>query len=262
MTVWHSLEGQLPVISLGMMRLLGVFVMLPLFTSRNLGGGMIRNGLIFVLGVPLWPVCQDYAINASSPLSEYLILYSQEILIGVVIGFISAIPFWALDAACYIIDTMRGSSMASIFNPQLGETSSVLGVFVSQLSAVTFVSFGGFYAMLDMVYRSYILLPPGELLSFSTHFPGLLSQAWTMLFHLMLAFSLPSIIVMLLIDISLGLLNRSAQQLNVFFLAMPIKSTFSIFFLAIGLYYAFVHFQQQAKYLFSFLPPLIQNMSQ
>lgn len=261
MTVWHSLEGQLPVIGLGMMRLLGVFVMLPLFTSRNLGGGMIRNGLVFVLSVPLWPVCQDYAINASFPLSDHLTLYSREIFIGIVIGFVSAIPFWALDAACYIIDTMRGSSMASIFNPQLGETSSVLGFFVSQLSVVTFISFGGFYAMLDVVYRSYTLLPPNELLNFTSYFPSLLSHAWSMLFHLMLAFCLPSIIVMLLIDISLGLLNRSAQQLNVFFLAMPIKSTFSIFFLAIGLYFAFTHFQQKATYLLTLIPSFMQNMN-
>jgi type III secretion protein T len=38
---------------------------------------------------------------------------------------------------------------------------------------------------------------------------------------------------------AMGLINRSAQQLNVFFLAMPIKSAFALLMLVISCNFAF-----------------------
>ena len=54
--------------------------------------------------------------------------------------------------------------------------------------------------------------------------------------HLMAILAAPAVFVMLLVDLGLGLANRFAPQLNVFFLAMPIKSVAALF--ALGLYFA------------------------
>lgn len=50
---------------------------------------------------------------------------------------------------------------------------------------------------------------------------------------------MPAIVAILLVDMALGLVNRSAQQLNVFFLSMPIKSAFALLMLAMSLEFAF-----------------------
>jgi len=47
--------------------------------------------------------------------------------------------------------------------------------------------------------------------------------------------SAPALVVMSLVDISLGLVNRYAQQLNVFALAMPIKAWLSSWVLLLAL---------------------------
>jgi type III secretion protein T len=49
--------------------------------------------------------------------------------------------------------------------------------------------------------------------------------------------SAPVIIVMFLATLGLGLVNRTAPQLNVFFLSMPVKSALGIFMLIIYLQY-------------------------
>lgn len=41
------------------------------------------------------------------------------------------------------------------------------------------------------------------------------------------------------VDMAMGLINRSAQQLNVFFLAMPIKSAFALLMMIICFSFAF-----------------------
>ncbi|QQE08664.1 flagellar biosynthetic protein FliR [Cupriavidus sp. ISTL7] len=66
-----------------------------------------------------------------------------------------------------------------------------------------------------------------------------------MMMELCIGFALPALVVMVLIDAALGLVNRSAQQLNVFFVAMPIKSALALFVLAIGMSYALGAFQQR-----------------
>jgi type III secretion protein T len=48
-------------------------------------------------------------------------------------------------------------------------------------------------------------------------------------------FSAPALIVTSLLDIAMGLVNRYAQQLNVFSLAMPIKSWLSTWVLLLAL---------------------------
>ncbi len=47
---------------------------------------------------------------------------------------------------------------------------------------------------------------------------------------------------MVLADLALGLLNRSAQQLNVFFFSMPLKSILVLLTLLISFPYALHHY--------------------
>jgi type III secretion protein T len=54
---------------------------------------------------------------------------------------------------------------------------------------------------------------------------------WLMLYMLLLAG--PIVVACLLIDFSLGLVNRFASQLNVYVLAMPIKSGVASFILLV-----------------------------
>lgn len=63
-------------------------------------------------------------------------------------------------------------------------------------------------------------------------------QLWQVLFELCLSFAMPAIVIMLLIDLALGLINRSAKQLNVFFVAMPIKCLMILLLFAASLDFA------------------------
>jgi type III secretion protein T len=230
---------------LAFFRPLGMFVIMPILSSKNLGGSMIRNGMILMLLLPVMPIFYSEQQQIPSNISWYTVmLYGKEFIIGVLIGFIAAIPFWALDSASYVIDTMRGSSMATVLNPSLGESSTIFGVFFTQLLAAIFFAFGGLHQLTTAFYHSYQLFPPGSELHFDKVLLLFIKQQWELLFSLLFSFALPAIGVMLLVDIGLGLINRSVQQLNVFFLAMPIKSALVLLLLMISLPYSIRHYQQ------------------
>jgi type III secretion protein T len=237
---------------LAVLRPLGMCLVFPLLGSRNLGGAFIRNGLLLALSFPVIPLYLNSPPFLSANNITGVFIF-QELAIGMLIGFVFALPFWALDSAGFIIDTIRGSSMGSVLNPSLGEAASVLGIIFVQLSIALFFMYGGLNSILDILYKSWQIIPPGTALKPGGTWVKLLLAQWHTTQMLCVGFVLPAVIVMVLTDIAIGLMNRSAQQLNVFFLAMPIKSVMALLMLIMSLTFAvrvyFSHFASLSQQL-------------
>lgn len=226
----------------------------PLLSSRNLGSAFVRNGFILVVSIPAIPLYlgANPIVSISHAGSAFIL---QEVVIGLLIGFVVALPFWALDSAGFIIDTIRGSSMGTVLNPSLGEASSVLGIIFVQLFIALFFMLEGLNHVLSVLYRSWQIIPPGTPLKPGKQWLDLFLAQWHTMLKLCIGFSLPAVTVMVLTDLAIGLINRSAQQLNVFFLAMPIKSVMALLMLVMSLMFAF-------KIFFSHLDLLPQHISE
>ncbi|MGL5968932.1 MAG: type III secretion system export apparatus subunit SctT [Kluyvera sp.] len=236
------------------LRPLGMCLIFPLLGSRNLGNTVIRNGFILAVAIPAIPLYLGANPVVSVSQAGVTFIF-QEIVIGALIGFVVALPFWALDSAGFIIDTIRGSSMGTVLNPSLGEAASVLGIIFVQLFIALFFMYGGLNHVLSILYRSWQIIPPGTPLVPGKAWLELLLAQWHTMLTLCVGFSLPSVTVMVLTDLAIGLMNRSAQQLNVFFLAMPIKSVMALLMLVTSLTFAF-------KVFFSHLDALPEHIDQ
>jgi type III secretion protein T len=239
-------EPFLPMLAVAMLRPLGVVIMMPMLSSNALGGSLCRNALIVVMALPIVPIqlAQAGELAAFSG-ADLGMLALKEILIGLLIGFCVALPFWAIEMAGTVIDTVRGSSMDSVLNPLLGEQSSVFGILFSQIIVVIFFVSGGFNTMLLSLYVSYESIPTLGDLKLSEDFARFIGQQFQAMFELSVSFALPSIVVMFLVDTALGLVNRSAPQLNVFFVAMPIKSVMAVLVLALSMGYGLSAFTER-----------------
>ncbi|VWD64978.1 type III secretion protein SpaR/YscT/HrcT [Burkholderia lata] len=227
---WWSLVG------LAMMRPLGALLFLPLCGTSTLGGLLIRNSLVLMVALPVLPLLalQVLPDPIQAP-GDYVLLLGSELAVGLVLGFSAAIAFWAVDSAGFLLDTLRGASMAGVLNPMFGGQSSPLGAFFSQLLVALFMTLGGFHSFLSAIYNSYEFLKPGRPLHWTEQFIPFLKCEWHLLYTLALSFAMPAMVMMILVDLALGLINRSVQQLNVFALSMPIKCATAVLMLIIGL---------------------------
>lgn len=260
----EPLTQWLPMLGLCMLRPLGVMLMVPLFNQATLGGTLVRNALVLMIALPLvplhdtWPTLQAARENATA--WHYLLIICGELSIGLLIGFCAAMPFWALDMAGFLIDTLRGASMASVLNPLLGQQSSLFGILFTQVFSLLFLVIGGFNELIAAIYHSYTTLPPGEVFRFGPGFLAFLSREWQLMYELCLRFLMPAIVAILLVDMALGLVNRSAQQLNVFFLSMPIKSAFALLMLIMGLGFAFQAPLERSTYFVRYTLTLLDHL--
>jgi type III secretion protein T len=213
-------------------RTLGLFMVLPIFNPQ-LVPGMLRLGIGAAVGAIVAPVLMP-AVHDHPSEMVLLFLLCKEAFVGFALGYALAIPFWAFEAVGFLVDNQRGASIAATLNPLTGNDSSPLGILFNQAFIVFFFICGGFTLVLGVLYDSFLLWPVFEwtpTLRAET-VPLLLAQL-DRLVSLAMLYGAPVIVAMFLAELGLALVSRFVPQLQVFFLAMPIKSALAFLVLIV-----------------------------
>lgn len=239
---FDSIGGAILTISLTMPRIAAAFLMLPILTEESMPA-LVRNSFFVSLAIIAFPFAA-----ASSPMQAmggvlWIGIVLKEIFIGLAIGFMFGLVFWAIGNVGNIIDTKAGSTIASVIDPLQGHQTSLTSSFLSRLAGWLFMASGGFLVFLNILLGSYTVWPV------SSGFP-VLSKAGEVLFiggfaglmTMSLVLAAPALVILALVDLCLGLINRYAQQLNVFALSLSIKTWLStwIVLLCLGVFVDFV----------------------
>jgi type III secretion protein T len=230
---------------LGLPRLIMLVTFSP-FLAGNVLSGQLKAGVIFSLYIILHPVLLNQMPAEPGWLPAdfllYFILAAKEVILGFILAYVSGIVFWAAQSTGFLMDNQRGASMASVSDQFSGEETSPLGSLLFQSLIFIFFVSGAFMSFMGVFYQSYLFWPPLFWLPnlAAAQAPLFLISLvdWLALQTLLLAG--PVVVASLLTDVALGLINRFASQLNVYVLAMPIKSGLAMFIL-IFYYLMFVH---------------------
>ena len=212
---------------LAMARIGGAFAICPALTDSMIPGVARRAA---VLGMSIIAVP---AVMASMPPGEpnywlFAAAAAKEAVIGLLIGFFAAVPFWVAENVGNFIDNQRGATMGEVFSPLSGAQVSTLGIFFTQIVSTIFFVGGAVFLLLGALYRSYSILPVFGTLAFESAAPLATLGAADAMLETTVIISAPIVIVVFLATVGLGLVNRTAPQLNVFFLSMPVKSALGI----------------------------------
>lgn len=237
----QDLENIIRTYLLGMPRLTIAFMILPVLSKSVLGGSMVRNGAMLSLALFIYPMTAD-SLPQNLSMSDYFTILLKEMTLGLVIGYMAAVPFWVAEGVGFFIDNQRGAAMASSVNPIMGEQTSPLGIFMTQIMVTIFIISGAFLSLIMVMVQSYSVWPVGVLLpAFMTGLDVFILGQLDLIMECVVVLSAPVILAMFLSEFSLALISRFAPQLNVFFLAMPIKSAIALFVLILYLKFLVEH---------------------
>ncbi|MGJ7903206.1 type III secretion system export apparatus subunit SctT [Lysobacter sp. 1R34A] len=235
---FDSVTNLMLALGLVLPRVIGAFMMLPLLTSENMPP-LVRNSFMVSLAIIAIPVAVNGVPLHSLGTLDWAPIILKELFIGISIGFCFGMVFWAISAAGNIIDTQVGMTLAQVFDPIQGHQASLHGSFLSQFAAWLFMASGAFLVFLDLLLSSYAMWPV------TSYFPTLHAVGmelfvgqFSYLMTALLVLAAPAMVVLLLIDLTFGLVNRFAPQLNVFTITMPIKAWLAtwIILLMLGVY--------------------------
>ncbi len=226
--------------ALAFTRLLVAITLVPFF-----GGKIVKQRVKMGIATALFLVVAPAAFPTDGdPIrltgGIFTILLMKEAIVGFVIGFLVALLFHAVEAAGRFVDFTRGASMAQIMAPQVGSQVSLFGQIYLQMTIVIFLAIGGHHAFLRGLARSYELIPVTELPVLAgggSVLGDFLIHSTSNLFGIALQLAAPAAVATFVTDVFLGIANKVAPQIQVFFLGMPLKAMVGILmiFLVLGL---------------------------
>ena len=221
--------------ALSAVRIGAAFLMCPAFGEAMISG-LARRLTILSFAFLVVPYALRTMPPGDLPWVYLAAIAIKETIIGFIIGFFSAIPFYVAENVGNFIDNQRGATMGEVYSPLSGAQVSSTGIFFTQIVSTIFFVSGAVLLLLGALYASYVIWPIfGDWVTLVPHAPVKILGTLDGMLRTTVVISAPVAILMFLATIGLGFVNRTAPQLNVFFLSMPIKSALGIGMLIIYL---------------------------
>jgi flagellar biosynthesis protein FliR len=200
-------------------RILSMLMVVPVFGHRSVPG-RVKIGLsifITLIVAPALPPMPDVGLGSWHGLH----ILVQQVLIGMAMGFVMRVIFAAVDAAGEIVGLQMGLGFASFFDPQSAGQTLVLARFFNMLAVLLFLAVNAHLLLLGVLVDSFQSLPISPRPLAGAGFYNVAAFGSTV-FAVGLQLALPLIAILLMTNLALGILTRSAPQLNIFAIGFPI----------------------------------------
>ncbi|WP_394558632.1 flagellar biosynthetic protein FliR [Aquipseudomonas alcaligenes] len=192
--------------------------------------------ICLVLAPTLPPMPQVDSISLQS-----MLLIGEQVLIGVMFGFMLQLYFHLFTVAGQIIAMQMGLGFASMVDPANGVSVPVLGQFLLMLVTLLFLAMNGHLVVFEILAESFVTLPVGEGLLLDHYWTLAGKLTWVIAAGLLMA--LPVVTALLIINLAFGVMTRAAPQLNIFSIGFPLTLVLGLFIFWIGLSDFLAHFQ-------------------
>lgn len=189
----------------------------------------VRMALVLATTLVVAPVLPPGPDIALFSVNAFMVV-AQQLLIGAAVGFASILFMQTFVVAGQMIAMQTSLGFASMVDPSNGQSTPVVGQFYMLLATLIFFAVDGHLKLIYLVAESFKTLPVSEKgLSLASYHA--LALWLSHLFSAALAMSLSSIVAMLTINLSFGVMTRSAPQLNIFSMGFAVSMIFGLFVL-------------------------------
>jgi flagellar biosynthetic protein FliR len=159
-------------------------------------------------------------------------LVAAEVIAGLSLGFALQIGYSAAFIAGETIANAMGLGFASMVDPLSGQPTPVVGRFLSIIATFLLLAMDGHLLLIQYVIMSYQALPPGNLMPASA-FESIAQFGGTM-FASGVIIALPVTFTLILVQLVMGMLARTAPALNLFAVGLPATLLAGLVLLAIA----------------------------
>jgi flagellar biosynthetic protein FliR len=150
-----------------------------------------------------------------------LLLIARQIIIGVGMGIGMRLAFYAIQYAGDLAGLQMGLGFAQLFDPQHNQESAVVGNLMSYLGYLVFLALNGHLIMIGAISESFASMPIASAQGLGSDWQELVNHGGV-IFSLGLYLALPVVAASLLANVVMGIMMRSAPQMNLFAVGFPI----------------------------------------
>ncbi len=215
---------------------ISAFVFVAPFFSMSNTPRRLRAGFSLLLSLLLVNALPDHNVPEYSTVLGYSILVIKETVAGLLIGLGANICMSIMNFAGKVSDMEVGLSMVQLFDPLTREGTGFMGSFYQYILVLIMLITNMHYYFLRAIVETFTLIPIGGAKFSSEKIMTTMIQFMTDYVILAFRVCLPIVAAMLILNAILGVLAKTAPQVNMFSVGIQIKIIvgLGILFLTIG----------------------------
>ncbi|MCL2874029.1 MAG: flagellar biosynthetic protein FliR [Defluviitaleaceae bacterium] len=204
-------------------RFIGFVVILPVLSGASVPM-IARLGLALGFSFLVFTSGMVTEVSYYNTVFGFAMLLGTEFMVGFTLSYIVYLFFAVVHFVGQLMDFQIGFAMVNVLDPVTQIQVPITGNLWFLLISALFIATGGLNIIISAMFLSYEILPIGT--------AGIVGNNVTIFYilHLMVQYfslgvriALPLAGVILVIDITLGLLVKAMPQMNVFVVGMPMK---------------------------------------
>lgn len=220
MNVYALSETQILIFALVLLRMTGFIFSSAIFSLPSIN---VPTKILFalVMATLLYPTVPANPILAAGFGETLPLLAAREVLIGMTLGFLTRLFFFAVSMTGEITSVSLGLGSAQMFNPMIGSHAGVIEQLYQILGVLFFLLINGHHILLSALAQSLSTVPVGTM-SLNVGAYGEVVAFMQDLLVLTLKMSAPIVVSLFITNVAMGILGRAIPQMNVLVTSFPV----------------------------------------
>lgn len=237
-------------------RIAGCLGVMPLLGSK-LVPRQIRILLSVFITLIIAPLLPPMPNVEPMSLASFIIIFEQ-MLIGIVLGFMVEIVTQVFVLAGQLIAMQTGLGIATTVDPAQGVSVVVVSQWFLFLTSLTFLALNGHLVVIEVVVESFYTMPIGGG-AWTADDYGRMVRWGGWMFASALVIAMPALTSLLIVNFAFGVMTRAAPQLNIFSLGFPVTMLVGLAIIWLTIGHLGESFHTLLETLFGFLRSLIRT---
>ena len=197
----------------------GMVVMVAPMLGGTYAPAHVKLGLTVLLALALAPT-----VNVPATLSDVslTLLIGREVVIGLAIALSVRALIAAAELAGHLSGFQIGFSYAATIDPVSGVRNTVVTSLYGLLAILTFFAINGHHEIIRALAVSYTKLPIGSG-NIDASLLGAVRQIFALVFVVGARLAAPIIVVLLIVELAVGLISRSAPAMSFMVIGYPVR---------------------------------------
>lgn len=175
----------------------------------------VKAAVVLLVSLVLAPVVQVLEPSMVFDFSGIAVA-ARELSIGLMIGASMRLVHSAAELAGGVIGVKSGLAFASVYDHQAGAFGDPLSRFFQYCALMVFIGINGHMLLLSAIANSFSAIPVGLTFDFSGHWLRDILKLSGGIFGYGILLLLPLLATLFVVNLALGVLARSAPQMNIF----------------------------------------------
>lgn len=208
-------------VTLVFLRLIAFFVTVPIFFPTGIPNTF---KVFFTLIISYIMVStMDYSVIGNIPSDFPLIVaYINELITGIILGYITSLCFYFIQMAGSFMDIQIGLGMISMYDPNSKSTTTLLSKLIYFVAILIFFIVDGHHLLIKALVQSFEIVKIGKTMVFQDTLMATV-EVFTKYFIIGLKIAIPIVLIIIITDLTMGLVSRTVPQLNIMILGLPVK---------------------------------------